>query len=115
VLADGYGPATTVTRELRKSPHNVQVDELDTSRYVDAAAELLDELRLNVLVPTLAIRSEEALDLAAGVVEWRSIGDRKAFSRKASGGPVAPVIAIAGALHGARHHAPSKPRIRLSS
>lgn len=113
VLGDGYGPATTVTRELRKL--GCEVDELDTGRYVDAAAELLDELRLNVLVPTVAIRTEEALDLAAGVVEWRSIGDRKAFSRKASGGPVAPVIAVAGALHGARHRVARKPVIRLSS
>lgn len=115
VLADEYGPATTVTRELRKSPHNVKVDELNTADYCDMAGELLDGLRLNVLVPTLAIRHEDDLDLAAGVVEWRTIGDRKAFSRKASGGPVCSVIAVAGALFGARHRESSKPVIRLGS
>lgn len=117
VLADSYGPATTVTRELRNGTSSrkpVDVDELDTARYIDAWSELKDGLRLNVLVPTLTIRTEDALDLAAGVVEERSIGDRKAPSRKASGGPVAPVIAVAGALHGARHHVARKPVIRLS-
>jgi hypothetical protein len=107
IAADSYSPASTVTRELRRA--GIDVDELDVGRYADAAAELLDDLKAGKLV----VRADDALDLAAGLVEWRKLGDRRAFSRSSSSGSVAAVVAVTIAAHHARHKVAARPVIEL--
>lgn len=109
VKADAYSPASTVTRQLRAA--GIDVDELDVGRFADAAAEVIDDLAAGRLV----VRAEDSLDLAAGLVEWRKLGDRRAFSRTSSSGSVAAFVALTVAAHGARHAVSRRPVIELST
>lgn len=107
VAADGYGPASTVTRQLVAL--GVDVHELGTRDMVDASAELLDA----VLTKGMAHRGQPVLDAAAAALAKRQLGDGFAWSRRMSTANPAPALALTIGTHRARHYVSSAPSIYL--
>lgn len=109
VSADGYGPATTITRKLRED--GVQVHELGTRDMVDASAELLDA----VLLRELAHRRQSVLDSSVANLAKRELGDGFAWSRKMSAANPAPAMALTVSSWRARHFMAQAPGIYTAS
>lgn len=117
VVADSFGPAVTVTRQLRDL--GVEPVLLDTGDVLAAAAELLDDVltpldRSDPASPhTLAHRGQRPLDDAVEVAAKREVGDGWALTRKGSAGDVTALVSASLAAHDARHRTAAAPEIRF--
>lgn len=105
IAADSVGPASRITRELLD--RGITVETLTTREYVDACAELLDDVK----GLRLRHRGQGPLDAAASGAARRELGDAWAWTRKKSSVDVSPVVALSIAAHKARHKVSRGPRI----
>lgn len=108
LVADGRGPVTVVTAELRR--RGIVVDELDAGRVATAAEQLLGSL----LDDTVRVRQSDAMDSAAAAAARRQLGDSWAFTRRRSSGNITPVTALSFALHRALSSSDARPVIEAA-
>ena len=76
LIVDSTGPAKTLIPALEQA--QVPIELADTDNVCDAAALMLDgsnEGRIEVV-------GSPEIDDAVGVVQWRTVGERRAFGRK---------------------------------
>lgn len=88
LVLDERGPAATFIAKLREE--GVEVEPVGTAEVCDAAALILDRTEDG----TLRHGGYPELDQAVDVASWRSVGERKAFGRRASAGDISPLEAV---------------------
>jgi hypothetical protein len=91
VAVDQGGPAGTLLPALGATGLTVRV--ADTAAYKAACAGLVDVVKYGRFIH----RGDPALDAAAALVRWRSVGEGQVFARKDSG---VPIDALEGAALG---------------
>lgn len=89
LVLDERGPAASFLGPLREA--GVEVETADTADVCDAAALIFDRVEAG----SLEHGGYAELDAAVDVVAWRSVGERKAFGRRASAGDISPLEAVA--------------------
>jgi hypothetical protein len=102
VVIDEKGPAGSLIPTLRTQ--RVRVEAVGVDFVCDAAALLLDAVETQ----TLQHFSEPELDGAVDVAAWRTVGDRRAFGRRVSGGDISPLESVALAALAATRPKPSR-------
>jgi hypothetical protein len=101
IAIDSVGPVATVKDELERRGAELLVTKAQD--VANAAAGLLDAISER----SCSLWPNTELDAAADAVTTRPLGDGGyAFSRRASAGPIAPLVAIAAALWGHDHLPP---------
>lgn len=88
LVVDERGPAASLGGLLEAA--GVRVRWIDSAVVCDSAALLFDR----VAARTLAHAGYPELDAAVDVAAWRSVGERRAFGRRASAGDISPLEAI---------------------
>lgn len=101
VWCDGVGPAASLVRDLEHA--GVPVNTLSTRDYVQACGALYDA----VAGGTVRHLGSPELDAAVKSASKRPLGDAWAWSRKASGADITPLVAATLALWG--HASTSAP------
>ena len=88
LVVDERGPAASLGGLLEAV--GVRVRWIDSAVVCDSAALVFDR----VAARTLAHAGYPELDAAVDVAAWRSVGERRAFGRRASAGDISPLEAI---------------------
>ena len=89
VIVDPKSPAGTLLLDLRAA--GVRVHEVDLDFVADAAALMLDSVEGG----TLDHFGAPVLSAAVTVAAWRTAGERRVFGRRASGGDISSLEAVA--------------------
>ncbi len=115
VCVDKVGPSAALADELERT--GVELVKLTSRALTGACAEFLDAVSSvdenGVHAPSIAIRPDGALDLAAELVERRRVGEAWAWSRRDSsgaGGTIAPLEAATLAVYAAHHQPRPTPK-----
>lgn len=90
LVVDERGPAAALIPQLEEA--GLTLHRLDTNDVCDSAALIFDRVNLG----TLEHAGDPELDAAVDVVTWRSVGDRRAFGRKAGDISALEAVALAG-------------------
>ena len=101
---DAAGPALDIADVLERT--GVVLQPLKAAEYATACAGMLDAIVSEP--PGVQVRPHHDLDAAAAAAGQRSLGDRWAFSRRSSGGNIAPLTA-ATCARWAWQHQPAQP------
>ena len=88
LVVDERGPAASLGAQLEAA--GVKVRWIDSAVVCDSAALVFDRVEAG----TLAHAGYPELDAAVDVAAWRSVGERRAFGRRASAGDISPLEAV---------------------
>lgn len=113
---DPIGPSSTLVDQLKNLGYDIP--QINTRVITSAAADVMDRLTATdadgMAAPRIRVRPDDALDVAAEIVEQRRVGEAWAWSRKTVGGSIATLEAMTLAVWGLEHKPlpPIAPMIR---
>lgn len=103
VFVDPIGPASTLAADLGNTIPAELFPAVTSRILTTSCAEMMDRLTVTdadgIAAPTIRIRPDDALDLAADLVQQRRIGEAWAWSRHGAGS-IAALEAGTLAMHG---------------
>jgi len=102
IAIDNHGPNVTAHEELERA--GAQLLTMTSYDVAVAAAGFLDSVKAR----SLTVWPHPAFDEAVEVAGTRPLGDGFAWSRRASAGSIAPLVAGSAALWGLEHLPPAK-------